>query len=70
MVVEGITRGCETRPSRQAAPAVPDVLRLLLGACQEPGTAFGVDDRAMLLGFGSALRRSKAGPYNSVMSRP
>jgi site-specific recombinase XerD len=60
MVVEGITRGRGTRPVRQAAPAVPDVLRQLLGACQAPGTALGARDRAMLLlGFGAALRRSE-----------
>ncbi len=60
MVVEGITRGRGTRPARQAAPAVPDVLRLLLGACQPSSTALGARDRAMLLlGFGAALRRSE-----------
>ena len=60
MVVEGITRGRGTRAARQAAPAVPDVLRQLLGACQLPGTALGARDRAMLLlGFGAALRRSE-----------
>ena len=60
MVVEGITRGRGTRPTRQAAPAVPDVLRQLLGACQLPSTALGARDRAMLLlGFGAALRRSE-----------
>ena len=60
MVVEGITRGRGTRPSRQAAPAVPDVLRLLLAACQPPSTALAARDRAMLLlGFGAALRRSE-----------
>jgi integrase len=60
MVVEGITRGRGTRPARQAAPAVPDVLRLLLAACPPPDTALGARDRAMLLlGFGAALRRSE-----------
>jgi integrase len=60
MVVEGITRGRGTRPARQAAPAVPDVLRLLLSARPQPGTALGARDRAMLLlGFGAALRRSE-----------
>jgi integrase len=60
MVLEGITRGRGTRPARQAAPAVPDVLRQLLAACQPPSTALGARDRAMLLlGFGAALRRSE-----------
>ena len=60
MVVEGITRARGTRPTRQAAPAVPDVLRLLLAACPPPATALGARDRAMLLlGFGAALRRSE-----------
>ncbi len=60
MVVEGITRSRGIRPARQAAPAVPDVLQQLLGACQLPGTALGARDRAMLLlGFGAALRRSE-----------
>ncbi len=60
MVLEGITRGRGVRPLRQAAPAVPDVLRQLLAACQQPETALGARDRAMLLlGFGAALRRSE-----------
>ena len=60
MVVEGITRGRGTRPIRQAAPAVPAVLRLLLAACRPADTALGARDRAMLLlGFGAALRRSE-----------
>jgi len=60
MVVEGITRGRGTRPAKQAAPAVPDVLRLLLAACAPAGGALGARDRAMLLlGFGAALRRSE-----------
>ena len=60
MVVDGITRGRGTRPVRQAAPAVPDVLRLLLAACPPADTALGARDRAMLLlGFGAALRRSE-----------
>lgn len=41
MVVEGITRGRGIRPAKQAAPAVPDVLRLLLAACTPAGTALG-----------------------------
>jgi len=60
MVVEGIVRRRGTRPRRQAAPAVPDVLRLLLGACAPAATPLGARDRAMLLlGFGAALRRSE-----------
>jgi integrase len=60
LVVEGITRRRGTRPGKQAAPAVPDVLRLLLAACAPAGTALGARDRAMLLlGFGAALRRSE-----------
>ncbi|MGI4800220.1 MAG: site-specific integrase [Janthinobacterium lividum] len=60
MVVEGITRARGTRPRRQATPAVPDVLRQLLSACQSSDTALGARDRAMLLlGFGAALRRSE-----------
>ena len=52
--------GRGTRPVRQAAPAVPDVLRQLLAACPPPSTALGARDRAMLLlGFGAALRRSE-----------
>jgi len=60
LVVEGITRRRGTRPGKQAAPAVPDVLRLLLAACAPADTALGARDRAMLLlGFGAALRRSE-----------
>jgi len=66
MVMEGIVRnkaGCGTR---QAAPAVPDVLRRLLAAVPVPNTpkaaapALAARHRAMLLiGFGAALRRSE-----------
>ena len=60
MVLEGITRARGTRPRRQAAPAVPDVLRRMLAACGPAGTPLGARDRAMLLlGFGAALRRSE-----------
>jgi len=60
MVVEGVTRSKGVRPRRKAAPAVPDVLRLLLAARPAPGEAIGARDRAMLLlGFGAALRRSE-----------
>jgi site-specific recombinase XerD len=60
MVVEGITRAKGTRPRRQAAPAVPGVLRLMIAARPAPDTPLGARDRAMLLlGFGAALRRSE-----------
>src|SRR5689334_2888628 len=63
-VLEGIARTKGARPQRQAAPAVPDVLRAMLAALGSE-TAPGKDallarDRAMLLlGFGAALRRSE-----------
>jgi site-specific recombinase XerD len=60
MVVDGITRSKGVRPRRQAAPAVPGVLRLLLAARPSPATPIGARDRAiLLLGFGAALRRSE-----------
>jgi site-specific recombinase XerD len=60
MVVEGITRSKGVRPRRQAAPAVPGVLRLMLAGRPSPDTPLGARDRAMLLlGFGAALRRSE-----------
>jgi site-specific recombinase XerD len=60
MVVEGVTRSKGVRPRRQAAPAVPGVLRLMLAARPSPDTPLGARDRAMLLlGFGAALRRSE-----------
>ena len=60
MVVEGVTRSRGTRPRRQAAPAVPGVLRLMISARPSPDTPLGARDRAMLLvGFGAALRRSE-----------
>ena len=60
MVVEGVTRSKGVRPRRQAAPAVPGVLRLMLAARPAPDTPLGARDRAMLLlGFGAALRRSE-----------
>ena len=66
MVVEGVTRSKGVRPRRQAAPAVPGVLRLMLAARPAPRTPLGTREaivareRAMLLvGFGAALRRSE-----------
>lgn len=60
MVFEGITRSKGIRPRRQATPAVPGALRLMLAACAGPATPLGARDRAMLLlGFGAALRRSE-----------
>ena len=63
MVIEGVTRSKGTRPQRQAAPAVPDVLRRMLAKLPAGrGTRLALDarDRAMLLlGFGAALRRSE-----------
>jgi len=60
MVLEGVVRSRGTRPRRQVAPAVPAVLRRMLGAAPSPGTPLGVRHRAMLLvGFGAALRRSE-----------
>jgi site-specific recombinase XerD len=60
MVVEGVTRAKGVRPRRQAAPALPDILRLMLAHRPPPDTPLGARDRAMLLlGFGAALRRSE-----------
>jgi site-specific recombinase XerD len=60
MVIEGVTRSKGTRPRRQAAPAVPGVLRLMLAKRPAPTNPLGARDRAMLLlGFGAALRRSE-----------
>ena len=60
MVVEGITRSKGVRSRRKAAPAVPGVLRLMLGALPSPARPLGARSRAMLLlGFGAALRRSE-----------
>ncbi len=60
MVVEGVTRAKGVRPRRQAAPAVPGVLRLMVAKRPSPDTPLGARDRAMLLlGFGAALRRSE-----------
>ena len=66
LVMEGITRSKGTRPTRQAAPVMPDLLRRLLAALPAPNTpaaaapALAARHRAMLLlGFGAALRRSE-----------
>jgi site-specific recombinase XerD len=60
MVIEGVTRAKGVRPRRQAAPAVPGVLRLMLARRPSPDMPLGARDRAMLLlGFGAALRRSE-----------
>ena len=66
LVMEGIVRTHGVRPRRQAAPAVPDVLRRLLTALPASNTpeaaapALAARHRAMLLiGFGAALRRSE-----------
>ena len=66
LVMEGITRSKGRRPRRQAAPAVPDLLRRLLAALPSPASppaaaaALAARHRAMLLiGFGAALRRSE-----------
>jgi integrase len=60
MVVDGVTRSKGLRPRRQATPAVPGVLRLMLAACPSPDRPLGARNRAMLLlGFGAALRRSE-----------
>ncbi|HEY1856742.1 site-specific integrase [Acidocella sp.] len=62
-VVEGVTRTVGSRPRRQAAPAVPTVLRAMLASCGRDEilkAALAARDRAMLLlGFGAALRRSE-----------
>ena len=64
MVVEGVTRTKGTRPRRQAAPAVPAVLRLMLaarplGACQARAAIVARERAMLLVGFGAALRRSE-----------
>jgi site-specific recombinase XerD len=58
MTLEGIVRSRGTRARRQAAPAVPDVLRPMLDGLRT--CPLGVRNRAMLLlGFSAALRRSE-----------
>jgi integrase len=70
MVLEGVTRSKGVRPRRQAAPAVPGLLRLMLAkrSARPLGPreatvareAIVARERAMLLlGFGAALRRAE-----------
>ncbi len=60
MVVEGIVRSRGTRPRRQAAAAIPEILRRMLAARPAPPSPLGLRDRALLLlGFAAALRRSE-----------
>jgi site-specific recombinase XerD len=60
LTLEGVVRSRGIRPTRQAAPAVPDVLAKMLAALPSPESPLGVRNRAMLLlGFGAALRRSE-----------
>jgi integrase len=60
MVVEGVTRSKGVRPRRKAAPAVPGILRLMLGQAPLPDHRTGCPRaRILLLGFGAALRRSE-----------
>ena len=60
MVLDGVTRSKGVRPRRQAAPAVPRLLRLMIAARPAPALPLGARERAMLLlGFGAALRRSE-----------
>ena len=61
MVLDGIVRSRGTRPRRQAIPAVPDLLRAMLGTLSpDPAHALAARNRALLLlGFSAALRRSE-----------
>jgi integrase len=66
LVMRGITNTKGKRPQRQAAPAVPALLRRMLEACPFPDSpaasaaALATRHRAMLLiGFGAGLRRSE-----------
>src|SRR3954454_5652815 len=60
MTLEGVVRSRGVRPTRQAAPAVPDVLAKMLAALPSSESPLGIRNRAMLLlGFGAALRRSE-----------
>jgi integrase len=66
LVMRGITNTNGKRPQRQAAPAVPALLRRMLASCPFPDSPDGAAEalaarhRAMLLlGFGAGLRRSE-----------
>jgi integrase len=66
LVMRGITNTKGKRPQRQAAPAVPALLRRMLESCPFPQSPAGSAEalagrhRAMLLiGFGAGLRRSE-----------
>jgi integrase len=66
LVMRGITNAKGKRPQRQAAPAIPALLRRMLAACPFPDSpdgsaeALAARHRAMLLiGFGAGLRRSE-----------
>lgn len=60
MTLEGVVRSRGVRPTRQAAPAVSDVLGKMLAALPSPDSPLGIRNRTMLLlGFGAALRRSE-----------
>jgi len=66
LVMRGITNTKGKRPQRQAAPAVPALLRRMLDSCPFPDSpdgsaeALAARHRAMLLiGFGAGLRRSE-----------
>ena len=60
MTLKGVVRSRGVRPTRQAAPAVPDVLRAMITALPSPESPLGIRNRAMLLlGFAGALRRSE-----------
>jgi integrase len=66
LVMRGITNTKGKRPQRQAAPAVPALLRRMLDACRFPDSPDGsaavlaARHRAMLLiGFGAGLRRAE-----------
>jgi len=66
LVMRGITNDKGKRPQRQAAPAVPALLRRMLESCPFPrspktaAAALAARHRAMLLiGFGAGLRRAE-----------
>ena len=67
MVVEGVTRAKGVRPRRQAAPAVPGVLRLMLAARPAPATPLGAAGPARHAAGG--LRR-RAAPFRAGCPHP